>query len=447
VAIGGGIVRTLCRDCGALGTAAALGERCDACGSPRLVCHGELGTLSIAHVDCDAFYATVEKRDKPELADRPVIIGGGARGVVLACCYVARLYGVRSAMPMFKALAACPDAVVIRPDMAKYSEVGREVRAEMRRLTPSVEPLSIDEAFLDLGGTQTPHGACPAQLLAALAKRVETAFGITVSIGLSDNKFLVKVASDLDKPRGFAVLSRSEAPAFLADKPVSLLWGVGAAMQRRLAADGITLIGQLAALGERELAFRYGRMGARIARLARGDDHRAVLMHAPTKSISAETTLARGEANADVLSHVLWPLCERVSAHLKQASLAAGTITLKLKTADFRLRTRSRRVADPTQLANTLFHTAATLLATEADGVTRFRLIGVGADALADSRVADPPTLFSRELDRPRRIEQAMDQIRDRLGADSVTFGRNLRHNAPTATLAGVHGPRRKDIG
>ena len=218
-------MRTLCRDCGALGTAAALGERCDACGSPRLVCHGELGTLSIAHVDCDAFYATVEKRDKPELADRPVIIGGGTRGVVLACCYVARLYGLRSAMPMFKALAACPDAVVIRPDMAKYSEVGREVRAEMRRLTPLVEPLSIDEAFLDLGGTQTLHGACPAQLLAALAKRVETAFGITVSIGLSDNKFLAKVASDLDKPRGFAVLSRSEAPAFLADKAVSLLWG------------------------------------------------------------------------------------------------------------------------------------------------------------------------------------------------------------------------------
>ena len=189
---------------------------------------------------------------------------------------------------MFKALAACPDAVVIRPDMAKYSEVGREVRAEMRRLTPSVEPLSIDEAFLDLGGTQTLHGACPAQLLAALAKRVETAFGITVSIGLSDNKFLAKVASDLDKPRGVAVLSRSEAPAFLADKAVSLLWGVGAAMQRRLAADGIILIGQLAALGERELAFRYGRRGARIARLARGDDHRAVLMHSPTKSISAE---------------------------------------------------------------------------------------------------------------------------------------------------------------
>jgi len=311
------------------------GERCGACGSPRLIAHRELGTLSIAHVDCDAFYATVEKRGRPELADRPVIIGGGARGVVLACCYVARLYGVRSAMPMFKALAACPDAVVIRPDMAKYREVGREVRAEMRRLTPSIEPLSIDEAFLDLGGTQMLHSACPAQLLTALAKRVETVLDITVSIGLSDNKFLAKIASDLDKPRGFAILSRSEAAAFLADKPVSLLWGVGAAMQRRLAGDGIALIGQLAKLGDRELAARYGRIGARIARLAGGEDDRTVLAHSLAQTISAETTLAHDEAEADVLSRVLWPLCEEVSARLKQSSLAAGTITLKLKTTDF----------------------------------------------------------------------------------------------------------------
>jgi DNA polymerase IV len=252
-------VTTLCRDCGTLAVRTTPGRRCDACGSPRLVSHRELATLCIAHVDCDAFYATVEKRGRPELADRPVIIGGGVRGVVLACCYVARLYGVRSAMPMFKALTACPDAVVIRPDMAKYREVGRQVRAEMRRLTPLVEPLSIDEAFLDLGGTEILHGACPAQLLVGLAMRVEAALGITVSIGLSDNKFLAKIASDLDKPRGFAVLSRSEAYEFFADKPVSLLWGVGAAMQRRLARDGITLIGQLTQLSPDELASRYGR--------------------------------------------------------------------------------------------------------------------------------------------------------------------------------------------
>jgi DNA polymerase-4 len=420
------LVTTLCRDCVALTIAAARRERCGECGSPRQVCHATLDTLSIAHVDCDAFYATVEKRDRPDLADRPVIIGGGSRGVVLACCYVARLYGVRSAMPMFKALAACPDAVVIRPDMAKYRDVGRAVRAEMLRLTPLVEPLSIDEAFLDLGGTQELHGACPAQLLVALALRVEAELGITVSIGLSDNKFLAKLASDLDKPRGFAVLGRSEAAAFLADKPVALLWGVGAAMQRRLAGDGIMLIGQLAVLGERELAARYGRVGARLGRLARGEDGRAVDAHAPAHSISAETTLGQDEADAEGLAHALWPLCERVSARLKQASLATGTITLKLKTGDFRLRTRSRRLADPTQLAETLFRTASTLLASEADGVTRFRLIGVGADKLTDSREADPPTLFDRELDRPRRLERAVDQIRGRLGEGSVQLGRGM---------------------
>jgi DNA polymerase IV len=349
---------------------------------------------------------------------------GGARGVVLACCYVARLYGVRSAMPMFKALAACPDAVVIRPNMDKYREVGGEVRAEMRRLTPLVEPLSIDEAFLDLGGTEALYGACPAQLLAGLANRVESSLGVTVSIGLSDNKFLAKIACDLDKPRGFAVLSRHEARAFLADKPVSLLWGVGAAMQRRLAGDGITLIGQLAELSDHELASRYGRVGARIARLACGEDSRTVLAHPPTHTISAETTLAQDEADADRLARVLWPLCERVSARLKQASLAAGTITLKLKTADFRLRTRSRRIADPTQLASTLFQTASGLLFAEADGVTKFRLVGVGADHLSDGAAADPPRLFEREFDRPRRLEHALDEIRSRLGDSSVQFGR-----------------------
>jgi DNA polymerase IV len=426
VASGRETVTTLCRECGGLGNPAAPNERCDACGSPRLVRHRELGSLSIAHVDCDAFYATVEKRNRPELADRPVIIGGGARGVVLACCYVARLYGVRSAMPMFKALAACPDAVVIRPDMAKYREVGRQVRAEMLRLTPLVEPLSIDEAFLDLGGTDALHGARPAQLLAKLAKRVETALGITVSIGLSDNKFLAKIASDLDKPRGFAVLSGSEAPHLLASKPVSLLWGVGTAMQQRLAGDGITLIGQLANLGDRELASRYGRIGARIARLSRGEDDRAVLAHAPARTISAETTLMQDEVEADALSRILWPLCERVSARLKQASLAAGTITLKLKTADFQLRTRSRRMTDPTQLAATLFQIASGLLAIEVNGVTRFRLVGVGADHLSDSGAADPPTLFDREIDGPKRLEHAIDDIRGRLGEGSVGFGRDL---------------------
>jgi DNA polymerase-4 len=393
VAVGRDAVNLLCRDCRALAPVTDESRRCPKCGSPRIVRHAEIATLAIAHIDCDAFYATVEKRDRPELADRPVIIGGGRRGVVLACCYVARLYGVRSAMPMFEALAKCPEAVVIAPDMAKYREIGRMVRVLMRQLTPRVEPLSIDEAFLDLGDGS---GGVPAQLLAGLAARIENELGITVSIGLSDSKFLAKIASDLDKPRGFAVLSRADAPAFLADKPVSLLWGVGAALERRLAGDGITRIGQLVALGAAELAGRYGQIGMRLARLARGEDDRAVLAHTRTRSISAETTFARAQADKESLTRALRPLCEQVAARLREAGLAAGAVTVKLKTADFRLRTRSRRLADPTQLADTLFAAAVLLLAAEADGITRFRLVGIGADALAGATAADLPTLFDR---------------------------------------------------
>ena len=420
------MIAVLCRDCGALATRDALAERCAACASPRLVAHAELAELAIAHLDCDAFYATVEKRDRPELAERPVIVGGGRRGVVLACCYVARVYGVRSAMPMFQALTLCPDAVVIRPDMAKYRIVGHAVRAEMRQLTPLVEPVSIDEAFLDLSGTAALHGAVPAQLLAALARRIEARLGVTVSIGLSYNKFLAKLASDLDKPRGFAAIGRGEAAAFLADKPVGWLWGVGQATQRGLAADGIMRIGQLGALDRRELARRYGRLGVRLAQLARGEDDRRVEPDGQARSVSAETTFSRDEADAAALARALWPLCETVARRLKESGLAATGVTLKLKTGDFRLRTRSRRLADPTQLADLLFQTVRVLLAGEADGATRFRLIGVGADRLVTAAEADLPTLFEPQDGRPRRLEEAIDDLRRRHGSAAVQRGRAL---------------------
>jgi DNA polymerase-4 len=427
----------LCRDCAALAAAPAVPDRCPECGSPRLVAHDELADLAIAHLDCDAFYATIEKRDRPELAPFPVIVGGGARGVVLTCCYVARLYGVRSAMPMFKALALCPEAVVIRPDMVKYREVGRAVRTQMQALTPLVEPLSIDEAFLDLSGPGAVngaangalHGAAPAQLLVALARRIEATLAITVSVGLSYNKFLAKLASDLDKPRGFAVIGRAEATGFLADKPVGWLWGVGGAMQRRLAADGIMRIGQLCTLDPREIGQRYGRIGLRLAQLARGDDDRRVDPAGRARSISAETTFARDESDGEALARTLWPLCEKIAVRLKQSALAAGTVTLKLKTGDFRLRTRSRRLADPTQFADTIYRTARHLLLAEADGATRFRLIGVGADGLAPGAAADLPTLFDHESRHLQHLEEAIDDIRRRHGAGAVQFGRGLRRD------------------
>jgi DNA polymerase IV len=382
-------VKTLCRDCFVLAEATA--KRCAACASIRLVRHGEIEDLAIAHMDCDAFYASIEKRDDRSLADKPVIVGGGQRGVVAACCYVARLSGVRSAMPMFKALRLCPDAVVIRPDMQKYKTAGRLVRRLMEETTPLVQPLSIDEAFLDLSGSGGP----PARTLAALAKRIEAEVGITASIGLSYNKFLAKLASDLDKPRGFAVIGRAEAEAFLAPRPVGILWGVGKALERRLAGDGILTIGQLRAYKEIELTARCGAIGRRLYRFARGIDERKVTPDEPTKSISAETTFDHDVAAQTALAAELAPLAETLALRLARAGLAGTTVTLKLKTADFRLRTRARTLDRPTQRVDVLLRTGLSLLEREIDG-TLFRLIGIGADGLVDAREADPPDLFEQ---------------------------------------------------
>jgi DNA polymerase-4 len=384
---------SLCRDCGLLDEA-RLGERCRSCGSPRLVTHAELTELGIAHLDCDAFYANIEKRDAPHLLDRPVIVGGGQRGVVLTCCYVARLSGVRSAMPMFKALKACPEAVVIKPDMAKYRAVGRQVRELMLATTPLVQPLSIDEAFLDLTDPVQRQGVPPASILATLARRIEQELGVTISIGLSYNKFLAKIASDLDKPRGFAVLGRAEALDFLGPRSVGLIWGVGAALQQRLERDGLRTIADLRDRPEQALAARYGSIGRRLARFARGEDQRRVEPNTPVKSVSVETTFARDHHKVEELAAALEPLCQRLAERLVRSGCAAAGVSLKLKTSDFRVLSRSRRLGDPTQRATTLYAAALPLLRTEADG-TSFRLIGIGADRLAEPEEADQPDLFS----------------------------------------------------
>ncbi len=398
---------------------------CPRCRSRRVVAHAELGRLAIAHLDCDAFYAAVEQRDDPSLAGRPVLVGGRHRGVVVACSYEARPFGVHSAMPMFQARKLCPHAVIIRPDMAKYAAVGDEVRALMRAVTPLVEPISIDEAFLDLSGTERVHRGAPARALAKLASRIEDELHITVSIGLSYNKFLAKVASTLDKPRGFAVIGRGEARSFLKDQPVGLLWGVGKQLRKRLEADGIAAIGQLLAYTESELVARYGKIGHRLARFALGEDDRTVDPDAPRKSLSAEITLDEDRADAEALKPVLWRLCEKVARRLKADRLAGRTVTLKLKTAGFRLRTRSRSLRDPTRTAETIYQTAQPLLAREADG-TLFRLIGVGVSNLAPADAADAGDLVDRIAPRRARIEEAMDAVRDKFGDDAITKGRGL---------------------
>ena len=409
-----------CRDC--LRPVDGTALRCPACGSPRLLRHAELDRLAIAHLDCDAFYAAIEKRDDPNLADKPVIIGGGRRGVVSTACYIARIRGVRSAMPMFQALKACPDAVVIPPNMEKYAAVGRDVRRLMLELTPLVEPLSIDEAFMDLSGTERLHHASPATSLARLARRIEAEIGISVSIGLSFNKFLAKIASDLEKPRGFSVIGRAEAVSFLAEQPVSLIWGVGKATQARLAADGIRTIGALQRADEADLARRYGSIGLRLARLARADDRRPVEPHGAAKSVSAETTFESDLSDPHALKAILRTLAEKVSRRLKKAELAGRVVTLKLKTADFRLRTRSRQLSDPTLLADRIFTVAADLLAREADG-TAFRLIGVGLSDFADPRLADPADLIDRQAAKRAAAETAIDAIRGKFGNRAVELG------------------------
>ncbi|HEX5934094.1 MAG TPA: DNA polymerase IV [Pseudorhizobium sp.] len=417
-----------CRDC--MAEQKAEQRRCRQCGSPRLVYHSELYQLSLAHIDCDAFYASVEKRDNPELADKPVIIGGGKRGVVSTACYIARIHGVRSAMPMFKALEACPDAIVIRPDMEKYVKVGREVRQLMLELTPLVQPLSIDEAFLDLAGTERLHHDPPARILARLARRVEAEIGISISVGLSYCKFLAKVGSDLQKPRGFSVVGRQEALSFLAARPVSTIWGVGKAFNATLEADGIRSIGQLQTMEESDLMRRYGSMGQRLYRLSRGMDDRAVHPNDPAKSVSAETTFFDDISRHDDLVPILRRLSEKVSSRLKKHSIAGQTVVLKLKTADFRIRTRNRRLEDPTQLADRIFRTGLSLMERERDG-TRFRLLGIGVTDLCDPATADPPDLVDLNAGRRAAAEVAMDRLRDKFGKAAVetgyTFGNRRR--------------------
>ena len=414
---------SFCRDC--LADAAPDSKRCAACGSPRLLRHAELATLAIAHVDCDAFYATIEKRDDPTLAAEPVIVGGGKRGVVATACYIARTFGVKSAMPMFEALRLCPHAKVVKPNFEKYSAAGREVRQMMLALTPLVEPLSIDEAFLDLAGTARVHGLSPAKVLARFAAEVETKLKITVSIGLASNKFLAKIASDLDKPRGFAVLGINEAAAFLAPKPVSFIYGVGKVSAERYARDGFRRIADLQQTSEIELMRRYGEEGRRLSRLSRGIDTREVSAERETKSVSSETTFNRDIADFRSLERILWSQTEEVSSRLKSKDLAGSTVTLKLKTADFKIRTRARSLESPTQLARRIFAAARSLLEHEIDG-TRFRLLGVGLTALCDASEADPTDLIDG---RSALAEHAVDSVRARFGDDAVVRG--LAYDGP----------------
>lgn len=398
---------------------------CPACGGKRLVRHGEIDQLSIAHIDCDAFYAAIEKRDDPSLADKPVIIGGRQRGVVATACYVARLYGVRSAMPMFQALKRCPDAIVLPPRGSVYAAEGRRIREMMEAVTPLVEPLSIDEAFLDLTGTQRLHGRSPALTLLHLQRRIAEETGLTVSVGLSYNKFLAKTASDLDKPDGFALIGQAEAAAFLKDRPVGSVFGVGPAFVARLQRDGIRKLADVLRHGDAAMAKRYGEAGLRLSQLARGEDFRRVTPDRERKSISSETTFNHNIADRDGLQSRLWSLCERTAEQAKAKAVSGSVVTLKLKTAAFKSITRRRTLNAPTQLADTLYRVGCELLLPEI-GKTEYRLIGIGLSGLEDAGLDAGDLLDPGALKRAA-AERAMDRARQKFGGQAVVKGRSLR--------------------
>lgn len=404
----------------------AATKRCPACASPRILRHDELFSLSIAHMDCDSFYASVEKRDDPALADLPVIIGGGRRGVVSTACYIARIHGVRSAMPMFKALDLCPDAVVIRPRMEVYVEASRQIKACMQDVTPIVEPLSLDEAFLDLRGTARLHGTSPALTMARLVRRIEEEVGVTASVGLSHNKFLAKIASDLDKPKGFSVIGEAETLDFLTDQPVKLIWGVGASLQGKLKADGLNTIGDIRGREEVDLVARYGSMGKRLHGLSRGEDFRRISTDPGMKSISAETTFDVDISDLEALEAHLWRLAVRVADRAKAKETAGRVITVKLKTRDFKTVTRQSAQASPTNLADTIFKEGRALL-TLVLNKAPFRLIGIGISDLTDEAVRPAIDLFDPSADSRAKAERATDKIRDRFGADAILKGRSLK--------------------
>ena len=412
-----------CRDCGGR---EFLLNLCQTCGSERSISHPEIETLSIAHVDCDAFYCSVEKRDDPTLRNKPIVVGGGRRGVVSAACYHARIYGVRSAMPMFQALKLCPDLTVVSGNMNKYAYEGGRIREMMRALTPLVEPLSIDEAFLDLTGTERLHARTPAQSLIRLQVEVLREIGVTVSIGLSYNKFLAKTASDLDKPNGFAILGREDAQDFLAKQSVGFVYGIGPAFAAKLERAGLRTIADVRLRTDKQMAERFGDNGLRLARLSRGEDNRPVNPVSERKSVSAETTFNTDISDAEKLKDKLWQVCLKTADRSKAKNLAGRTVTLKLKTAQFKSITRRRTLQQPVQLADAIFSALEPLLDAEMDGQKAYRLIGAGISGLSEP-VGDVADMLDHKSAKRGIAERASDLARAKFGPDAVTTGRGLR--------------------
>ena len=398
---------------------------CPRCHRQISLAHPELTNLSLAHIDCDAFFASIEKRDAPELQGKPVIIGGGRRGVVSTCCYTARLFGVRSAMPMFKALKLCPDAVVIGSNFHKYREASKLIRSRMDALTPMVQQVSIDEAYLDLSGTERLHGCTPAEMLSRLQNEIERDVGITVSVGLSHNRFLAKSASELDKPRGFAVIGRAETIDFLAPRPVEYIHGVGPALGKQIRGKGFETLGDIQGAELKRMIGLFGETGQWLHQRAFGIDNRTVDPHSERKSVSSETTFFEDISDISLLEDHLWWLCEKTALGAKTADVQGAVVTLKLKTTDFKSRSRRVTLSQPTQLAQVLFRTSRMMLKKECDG-SRFRLIGVGLSDLEPAR-GDIADLVDPKALKRASAERAADKAKAKFGTDAISTGRGMR--------------------
>ena len=415
-------MKALCRNC--LWTGDDAPRRCPACGSPRMVIHEELATLSMAHMDCDAFYASVEKRDRPELRDVALIIGGGKRGVVTTCCYIARMSGVRSAMPMFKARQLCPQAVILPPEFTKYRTESKRIFSKVRDLTPLVQGLSLDEAWIDMSGTERLHGAPPAVILARLQAEIEAEIGLTVSIGLAANKFMAKIASEIDKPRGFSVVGAAESQSFLAPRPVRILPGVGPVLAASLEKSGFRTVGDIARADLRDLADRFGSHGLHLHKLSLGQDSRVVNPDQHRKTISAETTFFDDLSATEDLENRLWPLCETIARQLRAEGIAGRVAVLKLRTPDFKIITRRRTLPVATQTARTLFTVTRALLAAEPPGRS-YRLIGAGLSDFVEAASAESD-FFADDEKRSLKSEKAIDALRAKFGKGAVVTGRAL---------------------
>ena len=380
----------ICRTCRHQQSLEQANEACPNCGARRWLSHTDLDQLTIAHIDCDAFYASVEKRAHPEWADKPLIVGGRQRGVVTTACYIARMYGVKSAMPMFTARAKCPDAIIVKPRMGLYRDVGLQIRDAMRRVSPQIQPVSIDEAYLDLSQSERIHGKKPYELLLDFQDWMAEHMGLTISIGLAHNKLLAKIASDLEKPRGFSVLGPSDGQRFLADKSVRILWGIGPAFAKSLARRGIYKVGDLGRFSEAELTTYFGSMGPRLAAFAKAEDFRKVRYEKASKSISSETTFGQDLGALADLEPILARLAGRVAARCARSDLRGWTLTLKLKTEDFQTFTRRQKMDRPLSSEAELITHGTSLLRKELSKGP-FRLMGLGLSEFVSAKDLTPP--------------------------------------------------------